>query len=126
MAGFDYANLRDNTAEPLLARFGKQATLTKPGTPTGDEWNPTPGTPTEYTVIVMETQFSRAAIWAISTRAGTQIEQGDRLYLMSTSAGVEPAREDTLAVDGDVFQIINVDPLKPGPVTLLSRVHVRK
>jgi hypothetical protein len=120
MTTFDYAGLRDNTAEPLLARFGKSATLVQPGTPSGPEWDPTPGESTESTVTVVETRFN------IEDREGSLVQVGDRMFLVSTAGGAVPALADKLTIDSATYQIINVKPLKPGSVTMLYRLHVRK
>ena len=106
-----------STATRLIGQYGKDATLTKPGTPTGPEWNPTPGTPTDYTVKLVETGYS------LTNRDATLIERGDKMLLIE--AAVEPALEDSITVDGSVLRLIDVQPLNPGGVVLLYEAQAR-
>lgn len=113
---FNYASLRSNTVDPLLARFGKTATLTGE-TLSGDAWDPTVSeTDTEVTVV--QTDFTQAE------RDGTIVQADDIMFLMEAS--VEPTTADTLTVDGTTYQVVNVMPLRPGSVTMLYRVQARK
>lgn len=117
---FNYARLRDRVAEPQLAKFGRAATLTQPGTPTGDEWNPTTGTATTLAVTVLQTDFTYAE------RQGTLVQENDVMYLMSTDGDPVPTLADTLTVDSIPMQIIKIKPVSPGAVVVLWRVHCRK
>jgi len=117
---FDYTSLRDGTVEPLIAQFGKAATLTQPGVATGPEYDPTPGTPTVYAVTVVETRFSMA------DKAGTLVQEDDRMFLMSTANDPVTDLKGALTLGGDTLQVINLEPLKPGLVVMLWRVHCRK
>lgn len=122
MAAFDYTRLKIQTVEPLLERFGKttSGTLIKPGVPSGPPYNPVPGVPVEYPVTVVQTEYQLKDI------DGTLIQQGDRKFLVSTKNAPEPAKQDTLRVEGIVYQIINIKPLAPGPVTMMWTLQVRK
>lgn len=117
---FDYTSLRDDTVEPLIAQFGKAATLTQPGTSTGPEYDPTPGTPTEYAVTVVESRFSMA------DKAGTLVQEDDRMFLMSTANDPAPSLKGTMTVGSDTLQVVNLEPVKPGSIAMLWRVHCRK
>jgi hypothetical protein len=120
MATFDYEGLKTQTAEPLLERFGKSATLIKPGTPSGPPYNPVPGVPTEHPVTVVQTEYKLRDI------DGTLIQQGDKKLLVSTKNAPVPAMNDTIRSGSVVYQIINILPLDPGPVVMLWRLQVRK
>jgi hypothetical protein len=120
MTAYNYAKLRDNTVEPMLTRFGKAATLTQPGTSTGDEWDPTPGTPTEYAVTVVETSFTS------QEKAGGLVREDDRKFIMSTAGDPDPSLNGTLTVGSTTLQIVNVTPLQPGAVVMMYTLHCRK
>lgn len=117
---FDYNRLRTQTAEPLLARFGRSAVLVKPGEPTGPPYDPQPGPPDESPVIIVETEFK------FKDMDGTLIQVTDKMFLMSTSAGVEPENPDTFYDDDETFQVIQAKRLKPGPLNMLWKVHARR
>jgi len=117
---FNYARLRDGTAERLIARFGQTATLTKPGTPTGPAYNPVAGTPTAYTVTVVNKTIK------IENRDGTLVQQGDRLFILSTDTTATPEMGDTLTADSELYQIVDVTPLQPGATVMLWYVQCRK
>lgn len=114
---FGYAGLQ-TTAQRLIADFGRTATLVRPGEPTGPDYNPQPGTPTEYTVSLVQLEYS------MTNRDQSLIQAGDRVWLVST-AGEAPAQTDTLKDMGKEYQLIDVQPLMPGDATLLFEVHGR-
>lgn len=117
---FDYESLKLEMVEPLIAEFGKTVTLTQPGTTTGPDYDPTPGVPVENTVTVVEVKIKQEHI------DGTLIQQGDRMFLVSTQNAPDPSLDDTMTVDGVLLQVIAINPLKPGPVTMLWKVQCRK
>jgi hypothetical protein len=113
---FDYEGLKIEVAEPLIEKFGKTVTLTQPGVATGPVYNPTPGVPTAYSVKAVELTIKQSHI------DGTLIQQGDRMFLVSTKNAPEPAMNNTMTVDGQLLQVIVIKPLKPGPVTMLWKI----
>ena len=117
---FDYTTIRDNVVEVQIEAFGKAATLTQPGTATGDEWDPTAGTPTTYSVMVLEQRFSMA------DRSGTLVQEDDRKFLMSTDGSPAPDLKGTLTIGSDILQVVNLEPYSPGSVIMFYRVHCRK
>ena len=117
---FDYASLRDNTVEPLITQFGKAATLTQPGTPTGPEYDPTPGTPIEYAATVLEKNFT------LHDKSGGLVQEDDRKFIMSTSGDPAPSLKGTLTIGGTTLQVVSLEPLQPGAIVMLWRVHCRK
>jgi len=118
---FDYAALRDNTAQPLIERFGKDATLalTVPST-SSDPWNPQPDGTIETAVKVVQINYD------IQDRAGTLVEAEDLMFLISTAGDPDVQLAQTISVEGDVYQVVMVEPLKPGPVTMLWKAQCRK
>jgi len=120
MTGFNYTALRDNTAQPLIDRFGKDGTITATASD-GPAWNPGGGTvvTTETAVRLVQTEFKA------EDRAGTLVQDDDLLFIVSTQGDPDIALANTLTVDGQVYQIVRVMPKAPGPVTMLIRLHVR-
>lgn len=117
---FDFTDLRDGTVEPLLEEFGKSATLTQPGVASGDEWDPVPGVPTDYAVTVLETSFS------LQDKTSTLVQEDDRKFLMSTDGDPVPSLKGILVIGGTTLQVVNLEPIQPGPVVMAWRVHCRK
>ena len=115
MTGFDYT-VKKALAERLLARYGKTGTLSQPGATTGPAWDPTPGTPVPTPVDCVELRAS------IGNQEPSVASRGSRRILVSTSAGVTPAKGNKLTVDGITHTIETVDPLNLGGVTLLFEV----
>ena len=117
---FDYEAIRDDVVEVQLTEFGRAATLTQPGTPTGDEWDPTPGVPTAYAATVLSVSFTRA------DRAGTLVEENDQKFMLSTAGDPLPDLKGTLTVGAVVYQVIKLEPKSPGATVLFWYVHCRK
>lgn len=120
---FDYAGLRDGLVQPLLAEFGKvtpgQLSVNVPAT--GAPYDSQIGTPVLYSCTVVQTVFKK------SDNNGTLVEAGDVLFLVSPEGlSVEPEMANRIIVDGVIYQIVRVDPLKPGSVIMLWKVHGRK
>lgn len=101
-----------------LADVGFAATLTKPGTPTGDEWDPQPGTPTTHTIRVMQDTIGLGLI------DGATIQAGD-IRLMAEAAGVVPKTGERMTVLGTDYGLIRVEPFAPGGVVLFYDLLLR-
>ena len=114
---FDYTRARA-TAERLLARFGQEVTLIKPGALTGPEWDQTQGPSTEHTITVVDENSMRRDM------SGTLIGEAVHALIVSTSAGVEPEQADRVRIAGRVLEITEVRPLAPGGTVLLWEVTV--
>lgn len=106
------------TASRLIARFGQAATVTKPGAPGGDPWNPTPGTPTDHAVTVAVTEYT------IEERSSDSIAESDLRVFMT--AGTEPTTADGLTIGGTSFSIVAVDTLAPDGVVIVYELQVRR
>ena len=119
---FDYAGLRASVAEPLIKDFGKDGVLKIPVTATGNKpWGRDTGDPIEIAAIVVQTRFT------FHERSNTLVQNDDTKYLVSTEGmSVDPALADRLEVDGTTYRIVEIKPLRPGPLTMLWTVHCRK
>jgi len=119
--GFDYAGLRAEVAEPLIADFGKPGTLVINDLLSGEPYGSQLGSETYYPVTVVQTQFTK------DNNSGTLVEKDDVLFLVSTDGVViDPELADRMTVDGITYQVVRVDPLRPGPIIMLWKVHARK
>lgn len=101
-----------------LAEVGFTATLSRPGTPTGPEYDPTPGVPTMHTVKVMQDTIRLGLIDGAAVRAG------DKLLIVA-SEGVTPTPADRITLGGVSMAVVRVEPLAPGGVDLLYEVLLR-
>lgn len=116
---FDYARSKA-TADRLLTRFGQAATLRRPTT-SGTAYNPTQGTPTDYTATVVVTDFSNREI------DGTRVLATDKKALMAkASLAIEPTTSDKLLIGGVAHSIVRVETLSPGGTTLAWTLQCRR
>ena len=120
MATFDYLDIRDNIVEPALAEFGKAATLTQPGVATGPDYDPIPGAPIVYPVILLDKNFSFA------DRAGGLVREDDRKFMMSTADDPDPDLKGTLTIGSTIYQVTKIEPKSPGATVLFWYVYCRK
>ena len=116
MATFDYSTL-NTTAETLLARFGKSATLRQQSFSSGTAWAPTyANTDTTVTVVEYPTR--------IRDMNGTLTREIMRTLYVSTAAGVTPAKGDKVQVDSIWHEIDQVRTLNPGGTVLMHEVDL--
>lgn len=114
---FDYSRSRA-TAERLIARFGQEVVLIKPGVMAGPEWDRTEGLSTEHVITVVDENSMRRDL------TGTLIGEAVHALIVSTSAGIEPEQADRVRIGGRVLEITEVRPLAPGGAVLLWEVSV--
>lgn len=114
---FDYSNLKA-TADRLILRFGKAATLHQPTPETGPAYDPTPGATLETPITAVDFDQS------VMKRPETLVEGVSRTLLVSTSAGVTPETDDQITVDGTRHHVVGVRPLNPGGTVLLFEVDL--
>lgn len=121
MSAYNYGRLKA-TADRLIGRFGRSGTLSRPGSPTGPAYDPTPGTPTTYAVSYVVDDYRNSEL------DGTRVLQSDKKLTMAVKAlSITPATSDTLVeTDGSVYKIIDVKPLQPGATTLLWEIQARR
>lgn len=117
MARYNYSSLL-KTANRLIDRFGRDATLIKPGEPGDDPWSAA-SEPSESDIILVEIGYS------MTNRDASLIEAGDKMTLVS-SQGLAPELPDKIRLDGEDYQVIDAQPLNPGGTKLLTEVQIRR
>jgi len=119
---FDYTALNTGTVQPLIDEFGKDGELSINVPDSGAEpYESQIGVAVLYPIRLVQTVFKK------DNNNGTLVEEGDVLYLVSTKGvTVDPELADRIIVDGLEYQVIRIDPLKPGPVIMLWKIHARK
>lgn len=119
--GFDYIGMRDTVAEPLIARFGDVGYFSLPGETIGEDYESDLNNDSECRVAYVRTQFKK------SENSGTLVEKNDVMFLVSTEGvNFDPELADRFTADCVEYQIVRIDPLQPGPVVMLWKVHARK
>jgi len=118
---FDYTALNTGTVQPLIDEFGKDGELAVNSAFTGAPYDSKLAGETLHDVRLVQTVFKRA------DNNGTLVGETDVLYLVSTQGvAINPQLADRIIVDGVTYQVVRIDPLKPGPVIMLWKVHARK
>jgi len=118
---FDYIGLRDSAVAPAIVEFGDDGFFLLPGESVGEDYESRLDSDVECPLKCVRTKFTKAE------NNGTLVEKNDLMYLVST-AGVsfDPELVNRFVTDCTEYQIVRIDPLKPGPVVMLWKVHVRK
>jgi hypothetical protein len=114
LTAFDYSGLRA-TAERLIIRFGRAATLVKLTPGSGYD----PGEPSEASTSVMVV----ADNYSQRERDGTLVEQNDRRYYMVSTT--VPESQDVILDGAERLTIINVEVIRPGATAVLYVLQVR-
>lgn len=119
MAGFDYARSRA-TADRLITRFGQQGAIRRAGAPSGDPWNPTPGTSTDHACILVVLDYAASEI------DGTLIRATDRkVYVAAGGLAIEPMESDRVVIGGAALEIVRVTTLAPAGVAVYFELQAR-
>jgi hypothetical protein len=122
--GFDYLGVRNSVVDPAISFFGKRAGdafLLLPGLKTGSDYSPERAEDTPIQVDALQTSFKKA------TNNGTLIKKTDVLFMVSTkNVALDPTLADKINVDGTLYQIVRIDPLRTGPTIMYWYVHARK
>lgn len=105
------------TAKRLLAQYGKDCAIVREER-RGPEWAPVV-TQTEYPVKLVETGYS------LTNRNETLVQAGDKVGIISTAAAVAPRLHDPIRIDGEMYRLIDLQPLNPGGLTLLFQFTAR-
>lgn len=108
------------TATKLIDRYGYGTQLERDGAPTGPPHNPQPGQPTRHDCKVVELEYS------LTDRDTTLVQQGDKLGLISTAVDIVPGKDDRLLLGGQLYHLIDLQPLSPGGQVLLYEFHARR
>ena len=81
-------------------------TISRPGTPTGPEWNPTPGAP------VVHTFTAKPSAKAYTQRTGLALGAGELVYsLVNHGVTITPSTSDVLTIDGVNWPVQEVIPM---------------
>jgi len=112
----DYARSRA-TASRLIRRAGKPAVLVRPGEREGPEWDSTIGPETRHDITVVETSNR------VRDASGIMVGQSLTTLLVA-SEGTEPRKTDSVEVNGDLHQIMDVRPLRPGSLVLMWEIDL--
>lgn len=117
---FDYINIRDTVAEPLIAHFGDVGYLSLPGESIGEDYESDLDNDSECPVTYVRTEFKKAE------NNGTLVERNDLMFLISTEGvNFDPKLADRFTANCVEYQIIRIDPLQPGPLVILWKLHAR-
>lgn len=121
MSTFDYAKPLA-TANRLIEKYGQLGAVRRTGSPTGSEYDPTPGADVDHPAFFAVMDYDNSEI------DGTRIKAKDKKVLMAPgSLTIEPTDADLLVeADGSTLTIIDADPLKPAETVLLWTVQARK
>lgn len=128
----DYANLRDETVQPLLKDLGFEMTLVSSREPVID---PNTGAVTaeganvSTTVVGIFRFFSQDEI-RTAEGVGYNILANDSQALIDAkalnTAGIEPDTVKQLIANGVTYNVVRNWPVQPGGVPLLYRLQVRR
>ena len=81
-------------------------TISRPGRPTGPEWNPTPGAP------VVHTFTAKPSSKAYTQRTGLALGAGELVYsLVNHGVTITPSTSDVLTIDGINWPVQEVIPM---------------
>lgn len=136
MSGFNYAGSQA-TAQRLLARFGRDITISRRIPGSGPPQNPGPATLITYRATAVILPASKGTVEAFDNRleSGTLIDEKLRYVLMSpkltrvTAEGSEtiiPQSLDLLTFDGHDWTVLGCTPLNPAGVPVLFPMGVKR
>ena len=106
----------------MFSRFGGMATLRRSTTTASTPWGGGTTTTEDWAVQLIETGASAAYA------ASGLVQTGDLMAAMLPHAGVTPQPIDVLAIGGDAYTVLNVEPVRAdpdGPV-MHFRLHGRR
>jgi len=96
-------------------------TISRPGEPTGPEWNPTPGAP------VVHTFTAKPVSTAYADRAGMALGGGALAYsLVNYGVTITPSTSDVLTIDGVNWPVQEVIPMDSAGFVISWLVKVSK
>ena len=96
-------------------------TITRPGQPTGPEWNPTPGAPLVHTFT------AKPSAKAYTQRTGLALGAGELVYsLVNRGVTITPSTSDVLTIDGINWPVQEVIPMDSAGFVISWLVKVSK
>ena len=98
------------------------ATISRPGTPTGPEWNPTPGAPVVHTFTAKPSSGQ-----AYTQRTGLALGAGELVYsLVNDGVTIAPSTSDALTIGGVNWPVQEVIPMDSAGFVISWMVKVSK
>ena len=96
-------------------------TISRPGQPTGPEWNPTPGAPLVHTFT------AKPSAKAYTQRTGLALGAGELVYsLVNHGVTITPGTSDVLTIDGVNWPVQEVIPMDSAGFVISWLVKVSK
>ena len=96
-------------------------TISRPGTPSGPEWNPTPGAP------VVHTFTAKPSSKAYTQRTGLAIGAKEQVYsLVNHGVTIVPSTSDVLTISGVEWSVLEVIPMDSAGYVITWLVRVSK
>ena len=96
-------------------------TISRPGQPTGPEWNPTPGAP------LLHTFTAKPSAKAYTQRTGLALGAGELVYsLVNHGVTITPSTSDVLTIDGVNWPVQEVIPMDSAGFVISWLVKVSK
>jgi len=96
-------------------------TISRPGQPTGPEWNPTPGAPLVHTFT------AKPSAKAYTQRTGLALGAGELVYsLVNHGVTITPSTSDVLTIDGINWPVQEVIPMDSAGFVISWLVKVSK
>ena len=108
-----------STADRLIAKYGVQYTFT---TTVQGAYDPATGSPgsttsTTYTADCVRDEYSTFE------KNNASVEVNDIKMIGEVAPYI---LDDTVTIDSDVYRIVSIDPIKPGPTVLAYMLQLRK
>ena len=118
---FDYAGLREGTVKPLIQNFGDDGVLITAGETHDEPYDSRLNDECEIDIKFVRTSFTE------DNNNGTIVEVGDLMLLVSTEGvSIDPDLAQRVIMNCKQYQVVRIDPLKPGSVIMLWKIQVRK
>ena len=96
-------------------------TISRPGTPSGSEWNPTPGAP------VVHTFTAKPSSKSYTQRTGLALGAKEQVYsLVNIGVTIAPSTTDVLTIGGVEWSVLEVIPVDSAGYVISWLVKVDK
>ena len=96
-------------------------TITRPGTPSGPEWNPTPGAPVVHTFTAKPSSKAYTQLTGLALGAKEQVYS-----LVNIGVTIAPSTTDVLTIDGINWPVQEVIPMDSAGFVISWLVKVSK
>ena len=113
-----YAEVGRDAGDGLGAAY---VTITRPGQPTGPEWNPTPGAPVGHTFT------AKPSAKAYTQRTGLALGEKEQVYsLVNHGVTITPSTSDVMTINGVNWPVQEVIPMDSAGFVISWMVKVSK